>query len=119
MEQVMFIEVGMGIDLHGQDVTQASVKACKNAIGHNSMPGLRTVLPGNDLSQMKVKVTLGVPFHEEEVDQEAVKRVFPYGEVEVKTVHGGLLASSGIVLPEKGDTTDEMVIVVAVVEVGY
>lgn len=119
MEQVMFIEVGMGIDLHGQDVTQASVKACKNAIGHNSMPGVTTFLPGGELNRMKVRVTLAVPFRHEDVDVSKVGQVFPYGNVEVKVVQGGLLASSGIVLPDKGDVSDEMVIVNAVVEVGY
>jgi uncharacterized protein (TIGR02058 family) len=119
MFKVMFIETGMGIDLHGQDVTVACVRAARDAIGRNSMPGLRSVLPGNDLHQMKVRVTLGVPFRQEEVDIEQVKAVFPYGQVSVVVKPGGLLASSGVILPEKGDTTDEMVIVNAVVEVGY
>lgn len=119
MKKVIFIEVGMGIDLHGQDVTQAAVKACKNAIGHNSMPGITQVLPGEDLNNMKVRVMLAVPFRHEDIDQARVKAVFPYGTVEVNVVQGGLLASSGILLPDKGDISDEMVIVNAVVEVGY
>ena len=28
----MFIETGMGIDVHGQNVTKAAVRAVKNAI---------------------------------------------------------------------------------------
>ncbi len=119
MEKVVFIEVGMGIDLHGQDVTVAAVRACKDAIGHNSMPGIRDVLPGGDLDNMIVRVTLGVPFRHNELDLKAVRNVFPYGQVHVQVVQGGLVASSGIVLPDKGDVTDEMVIVNAVVEVGY
>lgn len=119
MEKVIFIEVGMGIDLHGQDVTQASVRAARDAIGHNSMPGITDVLPGGNRDNMKVRVTLAVPFRHDEVDVEKVRKVFPYGTVEVHIVHGGLLASSGVILPEKGDVTDEMVIVNAVVEVGY
>jgi uncharacterized protein (TIGR02058 family) len=119
MEKVMFIEVGMGIDLHGQDVTVACCRAARDAISRNSMPGLRALLPNQDLNNMKVRVTLGVPFHEDQVDLEAVKNVFPYGQVTVVVKKGGLLASSGVVLPEKGDRTDEMVIVNAVVEVGY
>jgi uncharacterized protein (TIGR02058 family) len=77
------------------------------------------VLPGNSLDNMKVRVTLGVPFQEDQVDIEAVKKVFPYGQVTVEIKKGGLLASSGVILPEKGDRTDELVIVNAVVEVGY
>ena len=57
----MFIELGMGVDLHGQDVTKAAVRAVQNAIHRNSMPGLRSVLPGNTLQNMKVNVRLAVP----------------------------------------------------------
>ena len=119
LKQVIFIEVGMGIDLHGQDVTRACVRAARQAIGHNSMPGLRRVLPNESFDAMKVNVILGVPFRQDEVDLDAVRGVFPYGEVSVQVKPGGLLASSGVVLEDKGDLTDEMVIVNAVVEVGY
>jgi uncharacterized protein (TIGR02058 family) len=119
LERVMFIEIGQGIDLHGQDVTSACVRACRDAIGHNSMPGIRSVLPGEDIDRMQVEVTLGVPGTRDEVDLDAVRQAFPYGQVEVKIVAGGLLASSGVLLRDKGDVSDDMVIVDAVVAVGY
>lgn len=119
MNQVAFIEVGMGIDLHGQDVTVACTRAIRNAIGHNSMPGISTFLPNGDLREMRVHVSLAVPFQQENVDIEKVKAELPYGHIDVEIVDGGLRASSGVVLPEQGDTTDEMVIVIAVVTVGY
>ncbi len=49
MDQIMFIETGMGIDVHGQNVTKAAIRAVQNAIHFISMPGIRTVLPGNKL----------------------------------------------------------------------
>lgn len=119
MEQVMFIEIGTGVDLHGQDATKAAVRAVRDAIGRNSMPGLRSILPGHDLANMKVSVTLGAPVSPDRIDADAVKAVLPYGSARVRIVPGGLLAKSGIVLPDKGDTTDDMIIVNAVVEVGY
>lgn len=120
MQQVMFIEVGMGIDLHGQDVNQAAVRAVRNAIGHNSMPGIRTVLPDHDLQNMKVHILLAVPSpYEGSVDQEVVAAGVPYGEKQVQVVTGGLVASSGIVLADQGDENDHMVVVNAVVSVGY
>jgi uncharacterized protein (TIGR02058 family) len=119
MNKVVFIEIGMGIDLHGQDVTTACIRACRDAIGHNSLPGITDLLPGGNRDAMQVRITLGVPFHHDSVDVGQVKAVFPYGQKEVNVVQGGLLASSGVVLPDKGDTTDELVIVNAVVEVGY
>ncbi len=118
MKQVAFIEVGMGIDLHGQDVTVACTRAIRNAIGHNSMPGISSFLPNGDLHEMRVHVSLAVPFEKENVDIEKVKEELPYGHIEVEVVEGGLKASSGIILPEQGDKTDEMIIVIAVVTVG-
>jgi uncharacterized protein (TIGR02058 family) len=116
---VIFIEIGMGVDLHGQDATAAAVRACRNAIQNNSMPGLRSILPNNDINQMKVRVRLGVPVPAEQVDVDKVKATFPYGQVSVEVVPGGLICSSGVVLPDKGDVNDEVIVVNAAVEVGY
>ncbi|WP_274651446.1 Lin0512 family protein [Paenibacillus humicola] len=119
MENKFFIELGMGTDLHGQNVTKASVRAVENAIRHNSMPGLRSVLPDNSLHRMKVNVRLAVPCDKDKLDHEAVKAVLPYGEVTVEVVDGGMLTSSGVVLPDKADKNDLIYVVVAAVEVGY
>lgn len=119
MEKVMFIEIGMGIDLHGQDVTKAAVRAVQNAIHHNSMPGLRSVLPDNDLNNMKVHVRLAVPVDKEKVDVAAVRAELPYGEVSFEIVDGGMMTSSGVVLTDKEDKNDLAYVVIASVEVGY
>ena len=46
-------------------------------------------------------------------------KVFPYGESEVVVVEGGLSAGSGIAIPSLGDTSDEMLIAVCAVTVGF
>lgn len=119
MEKIMFIETGMGIDVHGQDITTAAIRAVKNAIHFNSMPGIRSVLPENSLENMRVNVKLAVPCDKELLDIEAVKGVLPYGQVTVEVMDGGMMTTSGIVLEDKGDKNDLMYIVVASVEVGY
>ncbi|TLS49094.1 hypothetical protein FE782_27005 [Paenibacillus antri] len=119
MEQVMFIQVGMGIDLHGQDVTKAAVRAVHNAIHHNSMPGIVSVLPGGELGKMKVHVKLAVPADKEKLDLQAVRDELPYGEVTIELLDGGMLTTSGIVLPDKDDKNDLLYAVIASVEVGY
>lgn len=119
MENVFFIEIGMGTDLHGQNITKAAVRAVQNAIRHNSMPGLRTVLPGQSLDNMKVNVKLALPCDSERLDVEQVKAVLPYGEVTVELQEGGMLTTSGIVLPDKEDRNDLIYVVIASVEVGY
>ena len=119
MHKVMFIEIGMGIDLHGQNVTKAAVRAVQNAIHHNSMPGLRSVLPGNDLNNMKVNVKLAVPADRENLDLELVQAELPYGQVSFEVVDGGLLTTSGVVLEDKEDKNDWVYVVIASVEAGY
>lgn len=119
LDKVMFIEIGMGIDLHGQNVTKASVRAVQNAIHHNSMPGIRSVLPEGDLNRMKVNVRLAVPADADRLDLEAVRAELPYGQVTFDVVAGGMLTSSGIVLADKADRNDLAYIVIASVEVGY
>ncbi|MEJ8545067.1 Lin0512 family protein [Brevibacillus borstelensis] len=119
MENVMFIEIGMGIDLHGQNVTKAAIRAVQNAIHHNSMPGLRSVLPNHDIHNMKVNVRLAVPADKDKLDLEAVRAKLPYGEVTFEVVDGGMLTSSGVVLADKDDQNDLAYVVIASVEVGY
>lgn len=119
MDKMMFVEIGMGIDLHGQNVTKAAVRAVQNAIHHNSMPGIRSVLPGGDLANMKVNVRLAVPADKASLDLEQVRMELPYGQVTFEVVDGGMLTSSGIVLADKDDVNDLAYVVIASVEVGY
>ncbi len=52
------------------------------------------------LVQVKAKIGVPGPQH---VDVEEIKKAFPYGNVEIKIVHGGLRWHSGIILPGMGD----------------
>ena len=45
MSRVLFVQVGMGTDQHGQDVTKAAVRAVKHAIEHNRFRALRMRAP--------------------------------------------------------------------------
>lgn len=118
--KIAFVELGMGADLHGQDLTKAAVKACRNAIERNSAPGWIALCPNGNMSYMRVRVTLGVPetASASPLDVEQVKAVFPYGEVEVRVRPGGLVADSGVFLADKGDRTQEILMVCAAVEAG-
>jgi uncharacterized protein (TIGR02058 family) len=113
----MFIELGMGADLHGQDVTKAAIRAIRNAIEHNSMPGMRSLV-NDDPSRMKVRVRLAVPADKERLDFARLREVLPYGEVSFEVLDGGMLTSSGVFLSDKGDRNDLIYIVNAAVEVG-
>jgi len=110
MDRLMFIELGMGADLQGQDPTKASVKAIKDAIGHNYLPAMRAL--ASEGHAMKVHVRLGIPAAAGQVDLETVKASLPHGEVTLEVIDGGMLTPSG--MPEFG----HICMVVAAVEVG-
>lgn len=118
-QNVLLVEIGMGLDQHGQDITKAAVRACQNAIRHNSLPGLKRLLPGGDFAHMRVHVTLAVPAEPEKLDEAAVRAVFPYGEVSITVTPGGMAAHSHSVLADKGDRNDLAYVVIAAVEVGW
>ncbi|CAN0365241.1 unnamed protein product, partial [Laminaria digitata] len=78
------------------------IRACRNAIEFNSIPSINAIVPGG-YANMKLRVQLAVPVPEEEVDVEAIRKVFPYGQLlPVEFQLGGMRASSGIELPEMG-----------------
>ncbi|MFB4168815.1 Lin0512 family protein [Virgibacillus sp. JSM 102003] len=119
MEQILFIQTGTGIDVHGQNVTKASIRAVEDAIYGNSMPGIAKSLPDQRIENMNVNVRLAVPLDRDHLDVEKVKDTIPYGTVTVDVTDGGMATSSGIILEDKQDDNDLMYIVNAAVEVGY
>ena len=75
MSRVLFVQLGMGIDQHGQDATKAAVRAVRNAIERNSIPCIKAVVPGGSYDAVKVHVKLGVPFPDKRIDVEAIQKV--------------------------------------------
>ena len=80
-------EFGTGNDLHGGDYTKAAVRAVEDALHHSSLTLFRSL--GIDPNSMQVEVAIGVQ-QPEKVDHATVKRAFPYGQVAVSVVKGGL-----------------------------
>ncbi|KAF3451371.1 hypothetical protein FNV43_RR07466 [Rhamnella rubrinervis] len=120
--KLLFVEMGVGYDQHGQDITAAAMRACRDAISSNSIPAFRRgSIPGVTFGQMKLQIKLGVPHSlQHSLDVERVKSVFPYGEIlNVEVVDGGLICSSGVHVEEMGDKNDDCYIVNAAVYVGY
>lgn len=121
LQNVLFVECGFGNDSHGQSATKAAVRACHNAIESNSIPSVSEIVPGG-YDGLKLSVILGVPQeYQDGLNLEEVKKVFPYGQVEIIVRHGGLVAPSGIAIDALGDQNgnDDMIIVCAAVTVGY
>ncbi len=99
------IEMGMGIDQHGQDPTRAAQKAVKDAMARSCLVGLLEIARLEDVNQMVVEVLVACP-HPERVDPEKVLQAVPFGQKQLKVVAGGMIAQS-IYQPNLGDTSDE------------
>lgn len=108
------VELGMGADLHGGDVTKAGQRAVKDAISRSCLCGLFDILNIGDPDRMHVEVRIGCP-HPAAVDRQAIRDTVPFGSVSVETVEGGLQVR-GLNLPSLGEG-DTIVTAVAAVTV--
>ena len=81
------MEFGMGTSLRRADYTRAAVRALNDALWHNSLSMAEAF--GFDKSDMIVDVEIGVQ-QPNAVDITSVKDVIPYGQGDVRVVHGGL-----------------------------
>ena len=129
---LFFVQVGFGVDQHGKtDATKAAIRACRNAIEFNSIPGVISHIPGGR-AKMLIHVKLGVPplASKTDVPQDAntplpvdvlqIAKVFPYGQLlPLEIVLGGISFHTGRVVEELGDTNDVGVCVAACVSLGY
>ena len=81
------MEFGMGTSLRRADYTRAAVRALNDALWHNSLSMAEAF--GFEKSDMIVDVEIGVQ-QPNAVDITSVKAVIPYGQGDVRVVHGGL-----------------------------
>jgi uncharacterized protein (TIGR02058 family) len=102
MPKRFVIEMGMGIDQHGQDPTVAASRAVRNAIAHNALPGIW-------------EVAGLVPFPDQ-VREAEVLSVLPFGQKTLKVENGGMIVQ-GRAIAEFNDRNDDMYIAVASVTV--
>lgn len=102
-------EMGMGVDVHGRDYTNAAKRAVSDAIRHSSLNFFQALNKSPD--DMRITVMIGIA-NPDAVDSDAVARELPYGTVEVNVVQGGLEVPT-----ETGD--DAMVIANAAVIVCF
>lgn len=111
----LIIEMGMGVDQHGQDPTIAASRAVRNAIAHNALPGVWEVAGLDNPNQMIVEVKVAVPYPEQ-VREAEVLAVLPFGQKTLTVTDGGMIVA-GRAIPSLQDKNDEMLIAVAAVTV--
>jgi len=122
LNRLLFVQLGFGCDQHGNrelGSTKAAVRALRDAISFNSIPGMVHAVPGGR-ANMLIHVKVGVPQEFPHVDVKQLANVFPYGKLlPIEVVPGGLTFGCGRVVPELGDTDDTAIVAVASVSLGY
>jgi len=111
----LIIEMGMGVDQHGQEPTVAAARAVRNAIAHNALLGVWEVAGLSDPNQMIVEVKVAVPYPEQ-VRSAEVLAVLPFGSKTLIVEQGGMVVE-GRAIASLNDKNDEMLIAVAAVTV--
>ncbi len=109
------IEIGTGIDLHGQDPTQAAIRAVKDATSRSCLCALREILNIENPEAAYVDVTVASPITEG-IDEGAVLAALPFGRKSLTVKQGGMLVP-GLFVERYGDKTDEILVANAAVTV--
>ncbi len=115
VENRFIVELGTGVDLHGQDATKAARRAVNDAISRSCLCGLVEIVKLRDLNDMRVDVLVAVPMPEQ-VHPDEVLSVIPFGQKELHVVEGGLRAP-GLYQPELGDESSDVIVASAAVTV--
>ena len=80
-------EMGMGVDVHGQDYTTAACRAVSDALRHSSLNFFSA--SGKSRDEMDIEVIIAVA-EPDSVNTQQVANEIPYGKVLVRVTRGGL-----------------------------
>ncbi|UCF92412.1 MAG: Lin0512 family protein [Desulfobacterales bacterium] len=103
------VEIGTGIDIHGEDVTRAACRAVKDAVSRSCLCGLVEILEVPSLDEVQVDILVAAP-DPERVDLERVKAEVPIGRKAARAVAGGMKAQ-GLCVPQFAPQCDQIVVV--------
>lgn len=85
----LVVELGMGVDLHGQDYTKSARKAVEDAIHRGSLLYLADAFQQGSRPKVYIDVAIASP-KPDAVDGEAVLQAIPFGEKTIKITAGGM-----------------------------
>ena len=109
------VELGTGVDLHGENVTEAACRAVKDAISRSCLCGLLEIMELDNLEQVDVDILIACP-RPEEVDLERVMAVTPIGRKTARAVPGGM-QTQWLCVPQFGPKCDQSLVANASVTV--
>jgi uncharacterized protein (TIGR02058 family) len=109
------VEIGTGVDLHGENVTKAACRAVNDAVSRSCLCGLVEILDLQDLGDVLVDILIASP-RPHEVDLEQVKAAVPIGRRTARAVEGGMTAQ-GLCVARFAPDCDQIVVVNAAITV--
>ncbi len=109
------VEIGVGIDLHGENVTKAACRAVQDAVSRSCLCGLMEIMELQNLEDVRVDILVAVP-RPEQVDLEQVMAAVPIGRKTAHAVEGGMTAQ-GLCVPRFAPQCDRIVVANAAVTV--
>jgi uncharacterized protein (TIGR02058 family) len=87
------LEMGTGIDLHGEDVNEAAKRGVRDAITRVSMIGLLDIFGFRNMEELDdavmVDVTVAAPYPEK-INGDEILRILPEGRRRITVVSGGM-----------------------------
>lgn len=110
------VELGMGTEIHGQDTTNACVKAVRDAMSRLCIGvGLKELfnLTGHD--DIFLEVLVACP-HPEEVDTKEIQKTLLSNKSKIDVIKGGMIAR-GHIDPYYEDASDEIIVANAAITV--
>lgn len=109
------VEIGTGIDIHGENVTKAACRAVKDAVSRSCLCGLLEILGLKNLEDIKVDIHVASP-NPGQVDLEQVMAEVPIGRKSARAVEGGMTAQ-GLCVPQFAPECDQIIVANAAVTV--
>jgi uncharacterized protein (TIGR02058 family) len=109
------VEIGTGVDLHGEDVTKAACRAVENAISRSCLCGLMEIVGVKDPGAVEVEIVVASP-KPDQVDLDRVKAAAPVGRKTARSVLGGMTAT-GLCVPRFGENCDQIMVANAAITV--
>jgi uncharacterized protein (TIGR02058 family) len=109
------VEIGTGIDIHGENTTKAACRAVKDAVSRSCLCGLLEIIELQTLDDVFVDILVATP-NPNTVDLEQVKAEVPIGRKTARAVEGGMTAQ-GLCVPRFAPKCDQIVVANAAVTV--
>ena len=109
------VEIGTGIDLHGENATKAACRAVRDAVSRSCLCGLLEIVKLQALDDVRVEILVASP-KPQEVDLEQVMAEVPIGQKTARAVEGGMTAR-GLCVAQFAPTCDQILVANAAITV--